>query len=186
MTEAMEALVETHPYYAPLLKDLALRKSYASFEETGDGRATAGAGSGGSAGVDGLGSVWAERDPELYMGAMIASMLLQPLAEDTEQKIANIKTKLLMRVGMGPRKAILSAKVYADYGDILGERAKGEDTAKAAAILPASKKLDRHETVTLDPAPSMTVDIDRNEVLNAASSTLSGRRRRGRTNGGRN
>jgi hypothetical protein len=101
--------------------------------------AAAGAGARGSAGVDGLGSVWAERDPELYMGAMIASMLLQPFTEDTEQKIANIKTKLLMRVGMGPRKAILSAKVYADYGDILGERAKGEDTAKAAAILPASK-----------------------------------------------
>ncbi|HFX6757700.1 TPA: TonB family protein [Klebsiella variicola] len=170
MTEAMEALVETHPYYAPLLKDLAFRKSYASFEEKRAAWSQLLA----LAPEDpqvwmAWGSVWAERDPELYMGAMIASMLLQPLTEDTEQKIANIKTKLLMRVGMGPRKAILSAKVYAGYGDILGERAKGEDTAKAAAILPASKKLDRQETITpLDPAPRMTVDIDRDEVLNAA------------------
>ncbi|USB41309.1 TonB family protein [Klebsiella africana] len=170
MTEAMEALVDTHPYYAPLLKDLAFRKSYASFEEKRAAWSQLLA----LAPEDpqvwmAWGSVWADRDPELYMGAMIASMLLQPLIEDTEQKIANIKTKLLMRVGMGPRKAILSAKVYADYGDILGERAKGEDTAKAAAILPASQKLDRQETVApLDPAQRMTVDIDRDEVLNAA------------------
>ena len=170
MTQAMEALVDTHPYYAPLLKDLAFRKSYASFEKK---RAT-------WSQLLALapedpqvwmawGSVWADRDPELYMGAMIASMLLQPFTEDTEQKIENIKTKLLMRVGMGPRKAILSAKVYADYGDILGERAKGENTAKAAEILPASEKLDRQEAVApLDPAQRMTVDIDRDEVLNAA------------------
>lgn len=169
MTEAMEKLVDTHPYYAPLLKDLALRKSFASFEEN---RAT-------WAQLLALapedpqvwmawGSLWAERDPELYIGAMIYSMLLQPLAEDTEQKIANIKTKLLMRVGMGERNAILSAKVYADYADILGERAKGEDAAKAGKILPASKKLDRHEKVVpFDPPVSMTVDIDQNEVLNA-------------------
>lgn len=169
MTEAMEALVDTHPYYAPLLKDLALRKSFASFEEK---RATW---------IQLLalapedpqvwmawGSLWAERDPELYIGAMIYSMLLQPLAENTEQKIANIKTKLLMRVGMGEHSAILSAKVYANYADILGERAKGEDAAKAGKILPASKKLDRHEKVVpFDPPVSMTVDIDQNEVLNA-------------------
>lgn len=169
MTEAMEALVDTHPYYAPLLKDLALRKSFASFDEN---RAT-------WAQLLALapedpqvwmawGSLWAECDPELYIGAMIYSMLLQPLAEDTEQKIANIKTKLLMRVGMGERNAILSAKVYADYANILGERAKGEDTAKAGKILPTSKKLDRHEKVVpFDPPVSMTVDIDQNEVLNA-------------------
>lgn len=169
MTEAMEKLVDTHPYYAPLLKDLALRKSFASFDEN---RAT-------WAQLLALapedpqvwmawGSLWAERDPELYIGAMIYSLLLQPLAEDTEQKIANIKTKLLMRVGMGEHSAILSAKVYANYADILGERAKGEDTAKAGKILPASKKLDRHEKVVpFDPPVSMTVDIDQNEVLNA-------------------
>ncbi len=169
MTEAMEALVDTHPYYAPLLKDLALRKSFASFEEN---RAT-------WAQLLALapedpqvwmawGSLWAERDPELYIGAMIYSLLLQPLAADTEQKIANIKTKLLMRVGMGERNAILSAKVYANYADILGERAQGENTAKAVDILPASKKLERHEQIApLDPPVSMTVDIDRNEVLNA-------------------
>lgn len=143
MTEVMETLVDTHPYYAPLLKDLALRKSFASFEEN---RAT-------WAQLLALapedpqvwmawGSLWAERDPELYIGAMIYSLLLQPLAADTEQKIANIKTKLLMRVGMGERNAILLAKVYANYADILGERAKGEDTAKAGEILPVSKKLD--------------------------------------------
>lgn len=170
MTEAMEALVDTHPYYAPLLKDLALRKSFASFDEN---RAT-------WAQLLALapedpqvwmawGSLWAERDPELYIGAMIYSLLLQPLAADTEQKIANIKTKLLMRVGMGERNAILSAKVYADYADILGERAKGEDTAKAGTILPASKKLDRHETIVPGDFPvNMAVDIDRNEVLNAS------------------
>lgn len=169
MTEAMEKLVDTHPYYAPLLKDLALRKSFASFDEN---RAT-------WAQLLALapedpqvwmawGSLWADRDPELYIGAMIYSLLLQPLAEDTEQKIANIKTKLLMRVGMGERSAILSAKVYADYVDILGERAKGEDTAKAGDILPASKKLDRHETIVPGDFPvSIAVDIDRNEVLNA-------------------
>ncbi|QGN40299.1 TonB family protein [Klebsiella oxytoca] len=169
MTEAMEALVDTHPYYAPLLKDLALRKSFASFEEN---RAT-------WAQLLALapedpqvwmawGSLWAERDPELYIGAMIYSLLLQPLAADTEQKIANIKTKLLMRVGMGERNAILSAKVYADYVDILGERAKGEDTAKAGDILPVSKILERYETIVPnDSSVSMTVDIDRNEVLNA-------------------
>lgn len=169
MTEAMETLVDTHPYYAPLLKDLALRKSFASFDEN---RAT-------WAQLLALapedpqvwmawGSLWADRDPELYIGAMIYSLLLQPLAEDTEQKIANIKTKLLMRVGMGERNAILSAKVYADYADILGERAKGEDTAKAGKILPASKILDRHEKVApFDPSVSMAVDIDQNEVLNA-------------------
>lgn len=169
MTEAMETLVDTHPYYAPLLKDLALRKSFASFEEN---RAT-------WAQLLALapedpqvwmawGSLWAERDPELYIGAMIYSLLIQPLAADTEQKIANIKTKLLMRVGMGERNAILSAKVYANYADILGERAKGEDTAKAGEILPVSKKLDRHETIVHGDFPvSMAVDIDRNEVLNA-------------------
>ena len=170
MTEAMEALVETHPYYAPLLKDLALRKSYVSFDEKRATWAQLLA----LAPEDpqvwmGWGSLWAERDPELYIGAMIYSLLLQPLAEDTEQKIANIKTKLLMRVGMGERNAILSAKVYADYADILGERAKGEETAKAGEILPASKKLDRHETlVPFDPPVSMTVDIDKNAVLNAS------------------
>lgn len=171
MTEAMETLVDTHPYYAPLLKDLALRKSFASFE---DNRAT-------WAQLLALapedpqvwmawGSLWAERDPELYIGAMIYSLLLQPLDVDVEQKIANIKTKLLMRVGMGERNAILSAKVYADYVDILGERAKGEDTAKAGEILPASKELERHETIVpSDPPVSMSVDIVRNEVLNASS-----------------
>ena len=70
------------------------------------------------------GSLWAERDPELYIGAMIYSLLLQPLVADTEQKLADIKTKLLMRVGMGERNAILSAKVYADYVDILGKERK--------------------------------------------------------------
>ena len=59
--------------------------------------------------------------------------------------------------------------MYADYADILGERAKGEETAKAGEILPASKKLDRHETlVPFDPPVSMTVDIDKNAVLNAS------------------
>lgn len=170
MTEAMEALVDTHPYYAPLLKDLALRKSFASFDEN---RAT-------WAQLLALapedpqvwmawGSLWAERDPELYIGAMIYSLLLQPLAADTEQKIANIKTKLLMRVGMGERSAILSAKVYANYADILGERTKGEDTAKAGQILPPSKTRGRHETIVPGDFPrGMAVDIDRNEVLNAS------------------
>ncbi|MEK0206478.1 TonB family protein [Klebsiella michiganensis] len=170
MTEAMEALVDTHPYYAPLLKDLALRKSFASFE---DNRAT-------WAQLLALapedpqvwmawGSLWAERDPELNIGAMVYSLLLQPLAEDVEQKIANIQIKLLMRVGMGERNAILSAKVYADYTDILGERAKDEDTTKAGDILPASKMLDRHETIVAGDFPvSMAVDIDRSEVLNAS------------------
>ncbi len=131
--------METHPYYAPLLKDLAFRKVTLPLRRSGQHGRSCWRWRQRIRRCGWPGSVWAERDPELYMGAMIASMLLQPLTEDTEQKIANIKTKLLMRVGMGPRKAILSAKVYADYGDILGERAKGEDTAKAAAILPASK-----------------------------------------------
>lgn len=169
MTEAMEALVDTHPYYAPLLKDLALRKSFASFDESRETWAQLLA----LAPEDpqvwmAWGSLWAERDPELYIGAMIYSMLLQPLSEDIEQKIANIKIKLLMRVGMGERNAILSAKVYADYADILGERAQGENSAKAGDILPASKKLERHEQIVpLAPSVSMTVDIDQNEVLNA-------------------
>lgn len=70
---------------------------------------------------------------------------------------------------MGDRNSILSAKVYADYADILGKRVKGDHSAKARTIFPASDKLDRHEvTAPLGSQVRVTVDIEQKDVLNAS------------------
>jgi hypothetical protein len=95
------------------------------------------------------------------MGAMIASMLLQPLTEDTEQKIANIKTKLLMRVGMGPRKAFFRQSLRRLWR-YPWERAKGRYGEGRGDLTPVKTgSSNRH---SLDPAPRMTVDIDQDGV----------------------
>lgn len=68
-----------------------------------------------------------------------------------------------MRVGMGERNAILSAKSVRGLCRYPWGKSEGEDTAKAGDILPASKCKDRHETVAVagDFPVSMAVDIDR-------------------------
>ncbi|HEY4467105.1 MAG TPA: TonB family protein [Klebsiella sp.] len=170
VNRAIEALVETHPYFVPLLKILALRTNFGPIDERRAKWAQLLALASDDPQVwQAWGSLWGERDPELYIGAMVYYLQLQSDTKDSGQSIEDIKTRLMMRVGMGDRNSILSAKVYADYADILGEKVKGGDPAKAREILPASDKLDRHEVIApFDSQVRVSVDIDQKDVVNAS------------------
>lgn len=170
VNRAMEALLEKHPYYVPLLKILALRTNFGPLDERRARWSQLLALAADDPQVWlAWGSLWGESDPELYIGALVYYLQLQSDTEGSGQGIADIKTRLMMRVGMGDRNSILSAKVYADYADILGKRVKGDHSAKARTIFPASDKLDRHEvTAPLGSQVRVTVDIEQKDVLNAS------------------
>lgn len=170
MTEAMEALVKTHPYYAPLLKDLALRKTFGSFDKQRAEWSQLLALAPDDPQVWlAWGSLWIERDPELFLGSMVYARQLFNYESDIEQKIGNIRISMLMRGGSSELSRILESKastLYADIIPVVKHEAKEQDLTRASEIAPVNNKLARHEKIwPTDPQRTMRVDIRQGEAL---------------------